>query len=325
LSVTFFVLLSSLSVHHWQRQPKRFARYGLGLAAYGAALLCKETALLLPIWLGAMQLKTYLSASGTKPRWNRFIAAQSGFILVGVGYLVVRLMKADVTGSSGPYTISLSPASLWKNIQAYTLDLYGLQAVGIVSANGLVGLTLLGIAAIWIVFRTQRWRIFAGGLWSACFLAPILVVQDRHYSYYFSLATVGVAMAASAVVDSLGAVRANVDTRVKRSFAPVLIVLVLIAWASYAGYRVNGAYNEQNLKAKGEQARQLIADLQQRNPDISQCSTIFVSGATEDPGGLNNMLMFFYPRLQQVTFAGPNASTAEAPVQLASCTYALPQ
>jgi hypothetical protein len=234
-------------------------------------------------------------------------------------------VKADVTGSSGPYTISLSPASLWKNIQAYTLDLYGLQAVSIVPAAVLVGLTLLGIAAVWILFRSQRWRIFAGVLWSACFLAPILVVQDRHYSYYFSLATVGVAMVASAMVNRLEPVRRNAYTSSRRSLAPVLIVLALIAWACYAGYRVNGAYNEQNLKAKGEQARQMLADFQQRVPEISQCSALVVNGATDDPGGLNDMLMFFYPRLQQVTYVGPNASTAEAPVQPAACTYTLPQ
>jgi hypothetical protein len=258
-------------------------------------------------------------------RWIQFFAAQSGFALVALGYLVVRLLKADVTGSSGPYTISLAPASLWKNIQAYTLDLYGLSAASLVPPGVLVGLTLLGLAAVWIVLRPQRWRIFAGVLWSVCFLVPILVVQDRHYSYYFSLATVGVAMAASALVDTREPVGNSGNTSARRNLAPALIVFALIAWASYAGYRVKGAYNEQNLKAKGEQARQTLADFQQRVPESSQCTTLFVSGAADDPGGLSDLLMFFYPRLQQVTFVGPDAATAEAPVEPAACTYSLPQ
>jgi hypothetical protein len=322
LSVALFLLLSSLAFVAWCRAPRRVVFYGLCLAGYAAALLCKETAVLLPVWLMAVQWHL----PGSMPlgrRLARSAAVLAGLGLVTLGYAAVRVAKANVTGDSGPYSISLAPASLWHNAQAYALDLYGLRSIQILSPAALTVATLLGLAVLLAALGPQRWRGLAGLLWCVCFLAPTLILLDRHYSYYFSVATVGVALLVSAAADRLLAAARASPTAAMRRLSEGVLLLALIAWAAYAAARVGEPFDEQSLKAKGEHSRQIMADLARHYPQSLPCTTLVVVGAAAaNEAELSEMFMFFYPSVGQVVFEDPTGSGSSSTA--AECHYALP-
>jgi hypothetical protein len=322
LSVALFLLLSSLAFLAWCREPRRLVYYGLSLAGYAAALLCKETAVLLPLWLMVVQWHYLPSGMAIGRRLARSAAALAGLGLVVLGYGAVRLAKANVTGDSGPYSISLAPASLWHNAQVYTLDLYGLHSLPIISAAALTVATAVGLVVLLAALGPQRWRALAGLVWCGGFLAPTLILLDRHYSYYFSVATVGVALLASAVADRIAA-SALKQSKARRRLTAGALLLALMAWAGYAAARVSEPFDEQSLYAKGERSRQIVADLAAQVPRATACTTLLVSGAAPaNEAELSQMFMFFYPSLEQVVFQDQNAA-AEASAA-GECRYALP-
>ena len=324
LSVALMILLTSLAFLAWSRQPRRLRYYGLSLVCYAIALLCKETAVLLPVWLVLVQARYQRSGEATGRRLIWLVPAQTGFALVALGYAAVRFVKANVTGDTGPYTISLAPLSLWQNTQAYVLDAFGMRSIQIVSPGVLAAATALGLLILVIALGPQRWRGVAGLVWCLCFLAPTLILLNRHYTYYFSVATVGVAIFVSAVADRLIQFDKYVPTPSRRRLAALLPVLALLAWASYAAIRISEPIDEQSLKAKGERARQIVAALQAQYPQSIPCSTLVVTGASGNQAELGEMFVFFYPTLGQVVFDNGPALPNPTSTTAGECHFELP-
>jgi len=326
LSVTFFVLVSVLAFTAWSRQLSSTWKYILAIISYGAALLSKETAIFLPVWLGVMDYFSRIARQTSEVKWKSLAFGQSGFVLISFVYLLVRRVKADVTGDSGPYTVNLGLESLRNNLRFYVLDLYGLHETDLVFAPWLVGLTLAGFVLLVLLPNIDRLRIVIGVAWVLLVLAPTMVLVNRHYAYYFSLATIGVTIIISTASDYFG----TVWLWRERHKSVIGGVLFLVMWMSWAYFQTNVRfYDKQNLKYKSDRARQVVCDLRSRRPDFQPGLTLCVIVTNKDdmPVIANGSLFtFFYPTLEpkHVIFNACNPALLTDLNQSDIYIYALP-
>lgn len=305
LSVTLFVLLSCLVYFSWLRRPRDLWRFGLALIAYLAALLSKETAILLPVWLAVTPHLITLPGARGGSAVRSVALSQVAFGLVAVGYLIIRGIKADVTGEGGPYIISLAWDSVWSNLRHYALDLYGLAGYEWDLSIPLSIVAVGGLALAALVPGMDRRRLATGVLWVFCFLSPSLALLNRHYSYYFSLATIGVVIILSAVGDYVYGVVSERGRR-GRELVSWVGTMILVAWIAHAALQLDDPRRDtQRLKSKGDRAYRVISDLQSRRAEFMPGTVLYVLGAQgEDVAifGSGALFTFYYPELGRVVF-----------------------
>jgi hypothetical protein len=308
-SVSFFVLVASLAFIGWRRTPARVWRYGLAMVAYLAALLSKESAFLLPAWLmftDLLVLRPRHVRSGIK-----YLAPYAGLMTVAIAFLILRSVKADVQGQGGSYTISLTAQSLWNNFQLYVRDIYSLPGTEPANLLALTSMTLGIFGVLILVLQNNRSWLLLGGTWLLCFLAPVLGLAGRHYSYYFSLPAIGIALIVCGIAESFSQVpRKRLKPGQQWIKSSCLVALVLL-WAGYCYARVGDpGLDVQNLLFKGNQAAEIARDFRKQIPAVVPGSILYVEGASNDEASLEGLFKFYAPALKQIVF---NAAEADTP------------
>lgn len=303
LSVTFFVLLSALEFLAWLRSPNERWHYAISLISYAAALLSKEIAILLPVWLLVVSVMVQRSLPKSVA-WKSIALRLMGFGLVAIGYLLLRSAKADVTGSSGPYVLDLNLQSVWSNLQLYALDLYGQRSADPATPILLLSLSFIAIIVLGTFLKSKRGQLAVGLIGAACFLIPSLALAGRHYSYYFSLPMVGIAVIFAVIGDRIGQIELNSRWLKSRQAGQVILSILLILWMVYVEIQIGQTgWDDQSLKRKGDWSRTVIADLAAQHPDFSTQSVLYVVGTQKGDEpllGSGSLFTFFYPMLAEV-------------------------
>ncbi len=171
------------------------SKYRSSAALFALALLCKETAIVVP---GVALILTLISQ--LRPKLKLFLP----YALVFVIYLLIRL--ATSSGVQSEYQLTLGP-SLLTNLRWYylfaanlpeALVSYGLPRMGInftqfihdFGISAWVIMISTGLISLFTFIRliyTRRWLYI---LWFVVSLGPILLLRDHLYPHYLDLALI---------------------------------------------------------------------------------------------------------------------------------------
>jgi hypothetical protein len=303
LSATFFVLLTVLAFLGWRRKPTQSWRLALTLLAYTAAVLSKEVSILLPVALLAIDV-LLLARVNRANISARYFLPYLGLLLVALFFLIIRNLKADVSGQSGPYSFNLTLVSIWTNFKSYALEIYNLHRsnAGDSPLPALFTVALFGVLLV-MMKDSRRWLI-VGAIWFTCFLLPTLVLSGRSYSYYLSLSSAGVAIALCGVgeyfLNKLGT-RPALD---RRWIVYGGLCTFALIWMGTSYAKVNAPWPDADaLRRKGQSAWQVANDFRQQIPRVAPDSILYVTGAKKgDEAILEGLFNFYAPELGRVAF-----------------------
>jgi len=222
------------------------------LLAFGAALLCKETALALVAIAFAGELLLGRQAA--------LAAARRTLPLVGVAaaYLAWRLTAIGLP-AAGPYSLEvgwfLAP-SLARYLEWSLESLF--LATGPLPRTllFLAGAGLLGLAS-----PPRRRLCLFGALWFLLALGPVLLLPAHAYPFYLMLPAAGLLLATGALVDA-----AADRIAAPRSLAAAgAAALALFAGSSHAGLLQRVEVQAQ----RGDAIRNLLEEIQRRFPKVA--------------------------------------------------------
>jgi hypothetical protein len=330
LSVAFYVLVSAILFLMHLHKPFNKWLYPGAIASYLAALLSKEVALLLPLCLltlGVLPIRGLFSSD--RPKYFRRLATDLiGFAIVAVFYLWLRSSKADVSGANGPYIINLNPSSIWNNLQWYVQDLYGLHGESLVVSNILFIVSLGLIIFSVIGLRVEWYWLLAGSILVAGLLFPSLILDNRHYSYYFSVPAIGVSVIVAAIGERLAQWILNKRFVISYRLGSWVFSGLIAFGILYANLQImQGRQDEQSLKSKGERAQQVIVGLLAQQPVFLPDSILYVVGVRPDDEsilGSGSLFTFYYPILGRVMLDSVETMSPEAQTQPNVYVYRLP-
>ncbi len=205
-------LASTLAYLNARRSTIAWKRWGaLSLAWFVVGLGCKETALVLPAVLVAVELLGPRPVSEARPK-GRLIAIGAGFAVVGGLYLVMRFVMFGGLGSLPPpygvdwsQPIEATRIAMWNLLQylidyvlfvqvdAFYMAPFWLAHPVLLTACGAFVIAVIA-ATVWLA-RTMR-ALGVGVAWSVLFTAPALMAMPGERNVY--LASVGMALMAGA-------------------------------------------------------------------------------------------------------------------------------
>ena len=253
LLFSFFLLLAFWSCLQAGKEAPallRAARYSLCFAFYLAALLSKETAVAAPLFVF---LFVFLdSKGGPRPgdilkRTLRSLRAALPFLAALPIYFLLRFQSDAFTPFNAPayYRFNLSPLLLLENIREY------------LTRSAALDILILAIIMGFFLFRRNRVAghsatadrgvIASGLLWFLCFLLPCLFLEARSDLYAY-LPQLGLHLAFLAWLTAYAPFTGLLGTFTSagpkdrgssRSLAWVLM-LCLIGWSTFLGYRARG-------------------------------------------------------------------------------------
>ena len=241
LLFSFFMLLSlyfylKVRLHGSEKAGtyKRIMQYtGIGMI-YFAALLSKETAAALPIFVFLAAAIT--EKEGLEQRWRGFFKNTRTallntlvFLVPLAVYLVLRMNSNAMTPLNAPafYRYSYSPLTLFGNLAEYIIR-SGLWEIAVI----------LWLIILLIFMRREtggRERIdgrvlVAGSGWFLCFLLPTVLIPARSDIYVY-VPQVGIHVVALAVIFYLWK-RTGISHYEKRNRVAVLVPVVILAAAA---------------------------------------------------------------------------------------------
>jgi hypothetical protein len=215
-----------------------------GLLLFGAALLCKEAVLLLPLVL-------LLPREGGRWRepaaWRDRLAVAGPLLLmclVAALVLVIGNVRNRAFGG-GAYAMAFG-ANLFHNLMTYLSWAFDVRDAFFDDPGGIsltawhVGLPWLSLllALAWFTRRHTRLPVI-GLLWSALAIAPILPLTHHTYATYLYTPLAGLALAVGSGLESLaGALRPGRGERAERPGARTAsgrAPTKLAVWAGVAG------------------------------------------------------------------------------------------
>ena len=244
---TFFYLASCLAFIAYV-QTGKYLPYRLALAAFGAALFSKESAVVLPLMLSAYVL-IYGSTGAESLRsrlWVRKLASTAPFFLVLAVYFLVR--KVIFGAFLGGRKIDLEVLRTYFDRQSFYLQslVFPVEPVRSLSRGELAWLEPLaltvGIIAVWSLAETLRDNrdgnsarlirplIFLGPVWYVISMLPVLAVHylsDRH----LYIASAGVSLWGGFLLAGFEHSRGNLARRVLSGFRTASAVLWLVFFA----------------------------------------------------------------------------------------------
>ncbi len=174
-------------------------RYLLSHIAFIAALLSKETSIILPVLIFLLEFLKQRE----RPKIKIFIP----YFVIAAIYLTIRLVGIQTTLSQGEYSLSLTPAQALENLKWYFLWSFGLPEIisTYPSLKSFIPQFIkdfnLGvwIALSWIVFLISTLLLFkrsyldlknitVSGAVFILTLLPVLFLKDHKYPQYLDLA-----------------------------------------------------------------------------------------------------------------------------------------
>lgn len=228
------------------------------LAAFGAALLCKETAV---AFVGiAFAGELVLGGAGLRAAARRALP----FAALGVAYLVWRLAAVGLP-ATGPYAPELG-ALLGPGLARYLV--WSSESVFLArGARDLALLLVTGAGLCWLASPAQRRLCLFGALWFLIALAPVLILPAHAYPFYLVLPAAGWLLAAGALVEAAA----------DRIRAPRLLgaagaaALALFAWSSH-GWLLERV---ETLGRRSDAMRQLLGEFQRQFPQVASGSRFY--------------------------------------------------
>lgn len=280
LLVCATVTASTLAYLRWREGGPRSGRWlALSLVGFVAGLGCKETGLILPAMIVAIEL--FLARGSVRPLGHR-LGALVAFGGLSLLYLYGRFQLFDGLGHlPPPYGLDRSTTmtavrSLAWNLAQYTLDLalfiqvdaiyladFWSRNLGVMLAVLAMALAVFAVTAR-LAWRHPGWRL--GLVWLAIFTAPSLLAMPGERNVY--LASAGIAMMAGGVLWALNR-RSTLGGRPSLALRRCAVALV--------GFWVVLGFVEQGvmwcLASAGER---VFRDLETMLPDPPRDARIFV-------------------------------------------------
>jgi hypothetical protein len=318
LLCTFFVLLSLYfylqarkSTSAKTQRFKRTWRYLAAAAAYAAALLSKETAIAVPVFVFLFVLfyptitdskdvtKISIPAAGFLKKFRYAFSSILIFIPSLTVYFILRLQSNAYTPLDAPdiYRYTLEPKILLKNIWEY------------LTRAGMLDVLILGGLVLVILFsrrsvktgeekKIDRPALAAGIVWFSAFLLPLLTLPVRSDLYVY-LPQVGIHFMTMAWLFYLWEKnRSLFNERKKRITVLLLPVLLLSTWMVSLFIRA-GEYGKAG-KISTDFTRQLIPAVSemknwQRIVIIDLDSEKSSSPSRSISYGLEPLMALYYP------------------------------
>jgi hypothetical protein len=217
LLVCATVTASTLAYLRWRSGGPQSGRWlGLALGGFVVGLGCKETGLILPAMIVAIEVLLPRRPGADRPVGQR-LGAIAVFGVLSLAYLGGRFMLFDGLGHlPPPYGLDRSTTmtavrSLAWNLSQYMLDLalfiqvdaiyladFWSRNMGVMLAALAVALLIFVGSAV-VAWRHPGWRI--GLVWLAVFTAPSLLAMPGERNVY--LASAGIALMAGGVLQML--------------------------------------------------------------------------------------------------------------------------
>jgi hypothetical protein len=240
------------------------------LLAFGASLLCKETALaLVPILLAGELL---LGRGGLPAAARRALP----FAALGAAWLAWRLTAVGLP-AAGPYAPDLG----WFAAPALARYLaWSLESLFLAGSALEVGVLVLTGAGLFALASPARRRLCGfGALWFPLALGPVLLLPAHAYPFYLVLPAAGLLLAAGALVD------AAADRIPARGalLAAGAAALAFFGGSSHAWL----LQRVETLARRSDAMRNLLGELQRRFPEVASGSRFyFVLPASFPPDAL---------------------------------------
>jgi len=204
--LAFFVLISFLFFLQYCQRGQWKALVGIFIF-YGAALLSKESAVVLPLvcllYLICVEKMTITVFVQQKKKWLPL------FIIMGLIAGVWLVMRGWVLEGGRSVTISQAVASVWHNLPALIsyigkvfipLNLSTLPVLkDLTLVYGLIAIGLLIAVFIWTKPQ-QKGLVFFGLFWFVMFMIPSLVVSFLKHEYRLYLPMMGLMIASLALL-----------------------------------------------------------------------------------------------------------------------------
>lgn len=300
LLLSFFMLLTLII---YLRLPKKSVfRYLLTSVFYFAALLSKETAVVMPLFIFLLAFSFGGEDTGKIGVLRRIKDGFSSvvvFILPLMVYILLRFQSNAMTPSNAPdyYKYSGSPLVLLDNLLEYAnraglLDFYFLGAL------------LLSVFVFSVLLKKKtrggerfHSREFFWGLWwFVCFLLPSLPLPARS-SLYIYFSQVGLHVSAVVVIVFLWS-RLGFTKRFQRYAVLIFVCLLLLGWVRYL-YLKSVSVGE-----RGEISARFSVQVVQAVSDLPPWSRVFIIDTHFDEKqsptdliayGFNSLLHLYYP------------------------------
>jgi hypothetical protein len=273
LLFTFFMLLALYIYLNIRQQPagkkwdsKRILQYsGVGIL-YFAALLSKETAAALPVFvfLASFLVQKKENRQGLEVLFKKIQTAffQTAVFLVPLLlYFVLRLNSNAMTPFDAPdfYRYTLAPLIILKNLSEYIIR------------AGILDMAVILWLLVVLLFTRRKTKpagginrpvLIAGGGWFLCFLLPTLLIPVRSDIYVY-IPQVGFHLLALPVIFFLWErTGLNNKKRIKQAIALLPIGILVLAYLGQLA--VTAAVNGKNGYSSylfTQQVRQCIADM----------------------------------------------------------------
>jgi hypothetical protein len=285
LLMALFSLIAVASWIRWSRGGHG-AWLGLAFAGYCAALMSKETAVLLPL--------LFLAAPGASRPWRFRIAAVSALCAAALAILVWRAhIGAMMPSSADAHYSPATTLSRWvRNLQNYT----GRMApapLGLVVALAIAALPRpAAIRALGRNLREERALVTFGLAWCLAFLAPVLPIVARSELYLY-MPGFGLCLIAGSIAESI--------VRESRRGRALLVALGVYV----AGFGLYQASRSVELHRNLSFSEALVAALERSEPVREAASPIVL--VAHDPATerfLRDAIGGYLPVLLQRVFPG---------------------
>jgi len=277
-----FILLSLylyLKIRQQHRQQegdsKRIFLYFLVGSVYMAALLSKESAVAVPIFVFLASLISQKSRNNQTGSRDFFKSVQKAFLDIVVFliplmlYFLLRVGSNAIVPSNAPvyYRFTLAPLVVLENLCEY---LFRSGMLDIIIIGGLLILLLFIRGKTKDVRDIPRWPIIAGTGWFLCFLLPTLFIPARSDIYVY-LPQVGVHLAALPIIFYLWKKTSfGINKRLNQVIPSLLVGIFIIFYIVFFAFRVsvNGE--------KGKRSTEFIQQVIQSTSEIKPGTHTFV-------------------------------------------------
>jgi len=304
-----FAMLTAILFARALRAPakRKWMLIAASCLSFAAALTCKESTLVLPLFLTILMLMR-----GSKRDWA---ALAPHFAILGA-YVYLHLMQMPSRGADDAYRTGFNLDFILRNLWSFPLwtarvfaltahpsQVYGLNTV----LNNTAGLAILGITArYWARERSARTTMLLMLAWIVIML--LIPIYSGAYLWHVNLAVCGYAVLAGAALASFAAEAADYLKMPSSRIVAAGTVLFLLAG-------VYAVFNTLNVGIHAGQYRLIAglrADSSKLPAAVSKDTLVYIEDrnrmGTWSYGGGDNLVKFHYmmPKLEEKTVPAMN-------------------
>jgi hypothetical protein len=266
-------------------------RHTAALLCFVLSLCSKEAAVTLPVTLVALDvILNRTSVRGALTAARAHLALLVVYLLFVVGYLgVQRSAFQSVINRPGPeitYRFALDQ-TIFQNADVALTWAFNIPRGWSTQSRAVDGWMLgflkafrilIGLLAIWLMFRSERRLVLAGLAWFVITIVPALPLVDHFFPYYLFLPLVGFSIVIGTILDTAFR-KAAAYNRTGAGLALGISLAVLFA-ICIVSVR-NDARDNRMLGRSSTLALNSMNDVQTQHPNLRPNTTIYLSNAEE--------------------------------------------